>query len=198
MYVTYTVSILLSHLRLSFRGSSLSSWLSHQNPVCIPRLCSIMYCDNWITGAEPFLWSRPFCSYSRTSQQFMEPESSLPCSQEPSTGPYSEPDRLIPYHLIMITEYNTYLNEKFWEELVAYFPLIRHGSHTKRAKQFFYFWVCIRCYGNALTDPLPSNGKCGYTYRHTDWWEGFMKHTVKMGPGAIIYIPRFIQIGSDI
>jgi hypothetical protein len=28
----------------------------------------------------------------------MEPEGWLPCSQEPSTGPYSEPDQSNPYH----------------------------------------------------------------------------------------------------
>jgi hypothetical protein len=39
-------------------------------------------------GAEPFLRSRQLCSHSRTSQQFMKPEGSIPCSQEPSTGPY--------------------------------------------------------------------------------------------------------------
>jgi hypothetical protein len=31
----------------------------------------------------------------------MEPEVSLPCSQEPSTGPYSEPDQSNPYHPIL-------------------------------------------------------------------------------------------------
>jgi hypothetical protein len=29
----------------------------------------------------------------------MEPEGSLPCSQEPSTGPYPEPDQSTPYFL---------------------------------------------------------------------------------------------------
>jgi hypothetical protein len=45
------------------------------------------------------LRSCQLCSYSGTSQHFMEPESSLPCSQEPSTRPYPEPDRSsIPSH----------------------------------------------------------------------------------------------------
>jgi hypothetical protein len=38
----------------------------------------------------------------------------------------------------------------------------------------------------------------GYTYRHTDRWEGFMKSAVEMGLGAITYIPRFMKIGSAI
>jgi hypothetical protein len=36
-----------------------------------------------------------------SSQRLMEPEGSLPRSQEPSTSPYPEPDRSIPYHPIL-------------------------------------------------------------------------------------------------
>jgi hypothetical protein len=35
----------------------------------------------------------------------MEPEGSLPCSQEPSTGPYPEPDRSSSYHPILSKMY---------------------------------------------------------------------------------------------
>jgi hypothetical protein len=30
-------------------------------------------------------------------------------------------------------------NKKFWEELMAYFPLIQHGPHRKRHLQQFLF-----------------------------------------------------------
>jgi hypothetical protein len=52
-------------------------------------------------GAEPFFRSWQLCSHSRTSQRFMEPEDSLPYSQEPSTGPYPEHDRSSPYYPIL-------------------------------------------------------------------------------------------------
>jgi hypothetical protein len=50
-----------------------------------------------VYGAEPFLRSCKFCSYSRTSQHFMEREGSLSCSQEPSIAPYSAPHWSSPY-----------------------------------------------------------------------------------------------------
>jgi hypothetical protein len=31
----------------------------------------------------------------------------------------------------------TMKNKKFWEELIAYFPMIRYGSHSKRRLQQF-------------------------------------------------------------
>jgi hypothetical protein len=34
-------------------------------------------------------------------QHFMEPEGSLPCLQEPSTGPYPEPEQSKPNHPIL-------------------------------------------------------------------------------------------------
>jgi hypothetical protein len=53
------------------------------------------------------------------------------------------------------------------------------------------------CRGNVFTEPLSSNDR-GYTYRHTDWWEGFMKYAVEIGSGALIYIQIFIKTGSSI
>jgi hypothetical protein len=55
----------------------------------------------YLHGAESFLRSCQLLSYSRTSQHFMEPEGSLPCSQEPSPGPYPEPDQSNQYHLTL-------------------------------------------------------------------------------------------------
>jgi hypothetical protein len=52
------------------------------------------------------------------------------------------------------------------EELIAYFPSIRHGPHRKRRIQkSFYCCVCIRCRANVFTESLPSNHMDGYTHR---------------------------------
>jgi hypothetical protein len=60
-------------------------------------------------GAEAFLRSRQFCSSSRIFQHFIEPESLLPCSQEPSTGPYPESDQSNPYHVVLAIVRNIWI-----------------------------------------------------------------------------------------
>jgi hypothetical protein len=50
-------------------------------------------------------------------------------------------------------------DKKFWEELIAYFRLIRHGQHRKRRVEQFYCCVYILCRGNVFTELLPSNNK---------------------------------------
>jgi hypothetical protein len=52
---------------------------------------------NW----EFFLRSRQTHNYSRISQYFKEPEGLLPCSQEPATSSYPEPDESSPYRHIL-------------------------------------------------------------------------------------------------
>ena len=47
-------------------------------------------------GGEAFLRSKEVLSYSRISPHFMEPEGSLPHSQEPATSPYPETDQPSP------------------------------------------------------------------------------------------------------
>jgi hypothetical protein len=106
-------------------------------------------------------------------------------------------------------------NKKFWEELIAYFPLITRTAYRKMPRKMF------RCRGNVLTELLPSNDRSkhrqthrhtsndtsivGYiycrwnvffeplpshkgrdTYRHTNWRERFMKYAFEMSSCAII------------
>jgi hypothetical protein len=87
-------------LRLKNQYSSevFFSWLKLINftQKCLPF-------TDWLTSrsCELFLRSHQSRSFSRISQRFMEPEGSIPCSQEPSTAPYREPDQSSPYHPIL-------------------------------------------------------------------------------------------------
>jgi hypothetical protein len=67
-------------------------------------------------GAEAFLRSCHLCSHSGTSQRFMEPDGSLPPSQEPSTG-----------HIIIIVIINKI---QLKHELITYYKNIATISYS--------------------------------------------------------------------
>jgi hypothetical protein len=52
-------------------------------------------------GAEPSSEAANCAATQELPSIFKEPEGSSPCSQEPSTGPYPQPDRFSPYHPIL-------------------------------------------------------------------------------------------------
>jgi hypothetical protein len=56
---------------------------------------------NKLHGAESFLRSRQSLRYSRIYQNFKKTVGFLPCPQEPSTGPYPQPDQSSPCHPIL-------------------------------------------------------------------------------------------------
>jgi hypothetical protein len=68
------------------------------DPVNTPK-SSIILKNEYPTNSMEL--SRHLCSYSRITQHIMEPEGSLSCSQESSTGPYPQPDQSNSYHSIL-------------------------------------------------------------------------------------------------
>jgi hypothetical protein len=94
----------LSYIRLT--KWRFHSWRNPKHVNFVPHLLpfssetSLVWTYLLTYGAEPFLRSCQLCSHSRPSQDFMEPEGSSPCSQDPSTGPCPESDRSSPHHTI--------------------------------------------------------------------------------------------------
>jgi hypothetical protein len=94
-------------------------------------------------GAEPFLRSLQFCSHSRTSQDFMEPEVSISCSQEPSAGPYPEPYQSNPLHpiLFLLRKFTNTGHSSFWYRNI--FERVQRWE-TKNMKDFKIYFVVSR------------------------------------------------------
>jgi hypothetical protein len=66
-----------------------------------------------------------------------------------------------------------WIKNKFLEELIAYFP----WYDTDRIENYVFDNSIVACVFVTEVTFLPS--RClatiqGYTYRHTDWWEGFL------------------------
>jgi hypothetical protein len=64
-------------------------------------------------------------------------------------------------------------NKKFWEELIAYFPWYNMDYIENDVSNNSYIVACvfITVVTFLLSRCLATLG--GYTYRHTEWWEGF-------------------------
>ena len=65
-----------------------------------------------------------FCSWSRNSPHFIEPESSLPYSQVPATCPYPEPTPSSPHHPLPLSAGPSYCYPPIyvWVSPVVSFP----------------------------------------------------------------------------
>jgi hypothetical protein len=50
-------------------------------------------------------------------------------------------------------------DKKFWEELIAYFPLIRHGPRRNDASNNYFTVACIRCRGNVFFELYTRNDR---------------------------------------
>jgi hypothetical protein len=117
------------------------------------------------------------------------------------TLPHSHSAAATPAPLLLLTLAQTLdLNKKFWEELIAYFPLYDTG-HTQNDASNSSIVACVfvtavtflpsRCLA-AIGGFLPSCCLATIGDIQTD------TQAVEMGSGAVIYVPSCIKIGSDI
>jgi hypothetical protein len=84
-------------------------------------------------------------------------------------------------------------NKKLWEELTAYFLWYNTDRIENDASNisFGVAYVLIAAVTFLPNNCLATRG--GYTYRHTDWWEEFMKYGVEMDSGVKICMPSFMK-----
>jgi hypothetical protein len=68
---------------------------------CSPVLPDYIVLTNKLHGAEHYSRDPQLFGHSIVPQHFMEPEGSLPHSQELTTCPYPEPDQSSPHHPIL-------------------------------------------------------------------------------------------------
>jgi hypothetical protein len=76
--------------------------------------------------------------------------------------------------------------------------LIWRGQHRNRRVQnsSIVAYVFVAAGTFLMSRCLATRGRC--TYRHTDWWKGFMKYAVEMGLRGMIYIKKIIKTDSGI
>jgi hypothetical protein len=80
--------------------------------------------------------------------------------------------------------------KKFCEKLIAYFPCIWNGPHSKRS-------LCIRWSGNCFAEPLPRKDS-GIQIKGHRQMEGYLEHTVETDSDAVMKLPNFTKCGSRI
>jgi hypothetical protein len=77
---------------LTFSIHTYSVKTSHLYTVLFPRCNSVASHDMHVKTKVTFTGEEAF------KRRLTEPEGSLPCSRDPSTGPYPEPDECSSYH----------------------------------------------------------------------------------------------------
>jgi hypothetical protein len=119
-------------------------------------------------GAEPFLWSRQVCSYSGISQHFIKPEGSLPCSQEPSTDSYPEPDQRI------CPSPRPFSNKRIFysEELLA--PKL--GDHSLSVVRDYLFNIFAATFHIWRLFPLSATASLNNSQRYTYVHAYYIRH----------------------